>query len=289
MSTETIGWIAMISQDDGVDRPRAEYAVRVRHARPATREERFERHLSAHGVALNGGRPREAVAISETLRDLQPDSSLHWRLQVLSGLYGDGDSLIAVQAAAALGAEVARNTASRLDRCILDQWRLANPMTMPNVGADVTAGAADSAARSPEERLCDATVAAIRATRQRDPSAPRAIARLDGLLRSGLTDLYYGDGAFDHASVALARVLEESGDRAAALAAIRRRPYFIGWQPFLAASLRHEGRLAAALGDRAGAIGAYEHHLALRYAPEPSLRASTDSVRAELARLKTLR
>ena len=30
-----------------------------------------------------------------------------------------------------------------------------------------------------------------------------------------------------------------------------------------------------------------EHHLALRYDPEPAIRASTDAVRAELARLKT--
>jgi hypothetical protein len=47
-----------------------------------------------------------------------------------------------------------------------------------------------------------------------------------------------------------------------------------------------EGRLAAEVGDRGGAIRAYEHHLALRHAPEPWMRASTDSVRAELARLK---
>jgi len=32
-----------------------------------------------------------------------------------------------------------------------------------------------------------------------------------------------------------------------------------------------------------------EHHLALRYDPEPAIRASTDSVRAELARLKGVR
>jgi hypothetical protein len=36
-------------------------------------------------------------------------------------------------------------------------------------------------------------------------------------------------------------------------------------------------------------VRAYEHHLALRHDPEPPLRASTDSVRIELARLKTAR
>jgi hypothetical protein len=101
-----------------------------------------------------------------------------------------------------------------------------------------------------------------------------------------MSEFYLGDGHTDYAHLALARALEMRGDRSGALVAIRRRPYFIGWQPYLAASLRHEGRLAAALGDRDGAIRAFEHHLALRHDPEPSLRASTDSVRAELASLK---
>jgi hypothetical protein len=82
---------------------------------------------------------------------------------------------------------------------------------------------------------------------------------------------------------------EQAGDRAGALGALRYRHYFIGWQPFLATSLREEGRLAAELGDREGAIRAYEHHLALRYDPEPTIRASADSVRGELARLKATR
>ena len=286
MSTETMAWIAMITQDDGVDRPRGEHAARLRHARPATREERFERHLSVHSVALNGGRPREAADLSESLREVQPDSSLHLRLRVLSALYGEGDLPTAQQAAESLGRAPRGGLARRLDRCVLLQWRVAagevpSRETVPDTAPD---GADDSA--SPGERLCEATVDAMRATRRRDPSAPSAVARLDALLRSGPSEFYFGDGAFDHATIALARLLEQSGDRAAALAALRRRPYFIGWQPFLATSLLHEARLAAALGDRDGAIRAYEHHLALRHGPEPPRRAFTDSVRAELARLK---
>jgi hypothetical protein len=51
--------------------------------------------------------------------------------------------------------------------------------------------------------------------------------------------------------------------------------------------LREEGRLAAAVGDTAGAIRAYDHYLALRATPsdyEP-WRLQRDSVRAELAAL----
>jgi hypothetical protein len=108
---------------------------------------------------------------------------------------------------------------------------------------------------------------------------------MDELYRSGPLQFYRGDGHVEHAPIAQARLLEQQGDRVAALNALRRRPYFIGWQPFLAASLREEGRLAAAVGQRDVAIKAYQHYLTLRSNPEPALRAQADSVRAELARL----
>ena len=38
-------------------------------------------------------------------------------------------------------------------------------------------------------------------------------------------------------------------------------------------------------GDRAGAIKAYRHYLALRSDPEPALRPAVEAVRAELAKL----
>jgi hypothetical protein len=197
---------------------------------------------------------------------------------VLAGLYGDGDRAAAAQAAVALGA-LARG--SRLDRCVRAQWLLAS--------GDTLLAGGPSAGGSPAERLCEATVDAMWAVRRGDPSAPRALARLDEFVRAGPAEFYLGDGLFDHASIALARLREALGDPSGSLDALRRRPYFIGWQPFLASSLRYEGRLAAAAGDRDGAIRAYEHHLALRYDPEPSLRAATDSVRAELARLGAAR
>ena len=42
----------------------------------------------------------------------------------------------------------------------------------------------------------------------------------------------------------------------------------------------------AALGDFRGAVRAYEHYLVLRSNPEPALVPATDTVRAELARLR---
>jgi hypothetical protein len=139
-----------------------------------------------------------------------------------------------------------------------------------------------------EQVVCDAVVAAMRASLRDGGRARETTARLDSVLRTGPVEFYFGDGAVDHAAIALARLLEAPGDRAGALAALRRRPYSIGCQPFLAASLRDEGCLAAALGDVRGAVRAYEHYLALRSNPEPALVGATDSVRAELARLRAM-
>jgi tetratricopeptide (TPR) repeat protein len=285
MASETLAWIGMKSQDDGVDRRLGEQALRVREARPGTREERLERRLSLHAIALNGGRPGEATVLSESMRELEPDSAFHLRLRVLSALYGDGDRLAAEQAASALGAvRVSGESESWLNECVRAQWRLTAGEPVSIVPVPEMARE-----RSPAERLCGVTLEAMRATRRRDSSAPQAIDRLEQLLRAGVAEFYPGDGQLDYASIALARLRKQVGDRAGALAAFRYRHYFIGWQPFLATSLREEGRLAAELGDRDGAIRAYEHHLALRYDPEPAMRASTDSVRAELARLKATR
>jgi serine/threonine-protein kinase len=293
MATETLGWIGMNSQDDGVAIPFGERAIRIRHSRPGTRDERFERHLSVHAAALNAGRPGNAVALSESIRELQPDASFHLRLRVLAALYGDGDRAAAERAAAVLGSRRESEGDRALNECVLAQWRLSGrgvasvpvsgtgveraPVARPDVGGE------QSAIR---RRLCDATVEAMRASQRGDASAKEAMARLDELFRVGPAEFFLGDGHLTYAPIALARMLEASGDRAGALAAIRRRPYFIGWQPFLAASLREEGRLASLVGDRAGAVRAYEHHLALRHDPEPALRAAADSVRAELAKLR---
>jgi tetratricopeptide (TPR) repeat protein len=87
-------------------------------------------------------------------------------------------------------------------------------------------------------------------------------------------------------NLALARLLAAHGEQELALQAIRRRPYVAAYAAMcssLPEYLREEGRLAAALGDTAGAIEAYEHYLALREDPDPPWRAQWDSVKSELA------
>jgi hypothetical protein len=83
-----------------------------------------------------------------------------------------------------------------------------------------------------------------------------------------------------------AKLRAKHGDLRTALATLRRRAYHASFgTTLLAEFLREEGRLAAQTGDRAGAIRAYRHYLALRFNPEPSVKPEVELVRAELDRL----
>jgi hypothetical protein len=89
----------------------------------------------------------------------------------------------------------------------------------------------------------------------------------------------------DFANLEVARLRERQGNIAAALSAVRRRPYSYHTTDYLASYLRQEGRLAALGGDTSGAIRAYRHYLAVRSDPEPALRPLIEAVRAELEKL----
>jgi hypothetical protein len=76
------------------------------------------------------------------------------------------------------------------------------------------------------------------------------------------------------------------GDLPLALRALRRRAgaYFI-FPRYLSTFLGEEGRVAALIGDTAGAIRAYQHYLAVRPNPEPAAKAEVERVRRELSTL----
>jgi hypothetical protein len=119
---------------------------------------------------------------------------------------------------------------------------------------------------------------ALLAAAEHRPDADAAYARLDNTLLSGGTPPgWVAEGARWH---------ESQGDIRGALRTIRRRAgYDECWN--LSYLLREEGRLAALVADREGAIRAYSHYLALRYNPEPSVKPEVDRVRAELAQLQS--
>jgi hypothetical protein len=129
--------------------------------------------------------------------------------------------------------------------------------------------------------MCAAAAEAQLAAARRRPNAAAALARLDRLLAAG-SDVQQLFPTV--ATVIAVRLYEARGDRQHALALARRRTFWWNW--LLSTPLREEGRLAALVGDTAGAIRAYQHYLALRSDPEPRLRPGVDRVRTELARLE---
>ena len=132
--------------------------------------------------------------------------------------------------------------------------------------------------------LLDAQVAAM----ERRADAPILLARLDTSLLNAPAEAsaqVYADAV---GNLVAAGLWEQRGDLARALAAARRWRFGLPliYRPCLSTYLREEGRIAALMGDRARAIRAYRHYLALRSDPEPPLRAERDRVRAELALLE---
>jgi eukaryotic-like serine/threonine-protein kinase len=269
-----------------------------------------------HAFEINRGHP--AKALGDTARAGEDEYAPHTALyeRVLDAMYGDGDSVNGSQAMGELARLLARpasggsdaRAVGRTDLCVATLWRLSHGEL----------GGADQAimrlrARAPGDSpasLTTATVCAVLleaklAAASGAAGAADALDRLDTLMRSGpggqrngppvaftLSPAYVRStvgispvGFEDFANLEVAHLRERQGDLPAALAAVRRRPYAYHLTDYLAAHLREEGRLAALTGDRAGAVRAYRHYLALRSDPEPTLRPAIETIRAELAKL----
>ncbi len=137
--------------------------------------------------------------------------------------------------------------------------------------------------------VCPGLIGALLAERE-GGDARAAVLQVDSIIRpapAGPERLALWFGNF-----AVAALLARHGEPARALAAVRRACPWETWRAtyrgagLIAPCLRLEGRYAALTGDRAGAVRAYEHYLALREDPEPPWRAQRDSVVAELAAVR---
>ena len=269
-----------------------------------------------HAFELNRGHP--SAALADTARADETEYGPHAALyeRVLDALYGDGDSLSGAGAARELARLVARATSAapealavaQADLCVATLWRLNHG----DVGGAVEAirrlrsrVTGESPQSHTTNAVCTALLEAKHAAATGAASAAAALDRLDSLMRSGpggqrngpsvaftLSPAYVRSmvgispvGFEDFANLEVARLRERQGDLRGALAAVRRRAYAYHLTDYLAAHLREEGRLAALAGDRAEAVRAYRHYLALRSAAEPALRPVVEAVRAELAKL----
>jgi hypothetical protein len=202
-----------------------------------------------------------------------------------AALFNDGERAVADSSAREMERTLARDTLRPLSpdaRRPTSVAMLGQSMWYLDRGDTVRAAAAtDWLQRHADSRnsVFSVVPAMLIATSARRPDGVVLRALVDSMARDGCCALP------PFVNFALAHAYEESGDEAGALRAIRRG---VGYNPprMLAVQRREEGRLAARLGDRAGAIRAYEHYLALRSDPEPPFVAQRDSIRAKVNRLK---
>jgi hypothetical protein len=172
------------------------------------------------------------------------------------------------------------------DACALAQWAIAHKDTAAARRALRIMRATDGAEQvtlSVSAPVCARLTEAAIAVETNGADARRRVLQLDSLV---LTTTALGDIAtFGH--LAVARFHRRLGQPELALQALRRRSYMTAaWPRYLAATLREEGELAALVGDRAGAISAYEAYLAIRGEPDPSVMPQVTTVRAALQTLR---
>ncbi len=133
-----------------------------------------------------------------------------------------------------------------------------------------------------DRRLCASVLDAALAVAAHRPDARLLLARADSIWVYSLTAVWW------YYTPVVGRLYDAIGEPREALRVFRRR--FVasndpGEAAGLTTLLREEGRLAASLGDREGAIAAYRRYLDLRLRPDPALVPQRDSVRAALDEL----
>jgi hypothetical protein len=290
---ENIGQLDAVGLDD------VERAAAVLQQRQGAGSGRWLSLTYRYALALNRGRPKSALAALATLNVATPVGHDALRAHVLDGLFGDGDSAAAGQAAGQLDRRVPAILAPDPDTrdgqlndlCDTELWRVSHGDfsrihgTIDRLRHGAPEGAASDAVSF--QQLCAAMLRAIQATVVVHGDAAAAGDALDSML-----EVVPGSAPsiVVAAILTLARLRESQGEFARALAVIRHRGYGRvggGGPNFLATCFREEGRLAALAGDRPGAIRSYRKYLALRSRPEPTLQQDVDHVRSELALLES--
>jgi hypothetical protein len=261
-------------------------------SRTRTEDERNDASWFGYVVALNQGRPREAMGLYSNR--VPQDSDWH----LLKVLYWNGvieDIELVLRRAdstarAPFGPTAAEQWSQLRTTCWLALWRTGRGETsgvgslLQRLEAGLTMG--DSVVPDGAAPVCTSLVRATLAVRQGRTDAMSLVAQVDSILLSTPYRNDYRIGVL-LPNLLVAALYEELEQPERALAAVRRRPYHwpVGGVYYLSTMLREEGRLAELTGDREGAIRAYTHYLELRADPEPEVLPEVQAVREELAKL----
>jgi len=284
----TLRAIARTSQFDGIRIQDGADALALLQRRAVQASDLASLAVAEHSLAVNRGRPHDALAVTTRLRRILPGSHAWLRLRVLDALYAEGDTVAAYAAANELaelvGVKLAgASTGSDVwlaDACVLAQWRLTHGDTTGVAGIVASLAQAQRTAAPPllvstAPNACAVLLDAALAVALGRPDASARLQRADSMV---FTPQIAGDAAA-YAPLLMARLHERRGSAALALRAVRRRTYMAGWPRYLANAWVTEARLAAQVGDAAGAAAAYQRFLTLRDTPEKAVSPQVDSVR----------
>jgi DNA-binding SARP family transcriptional activator/TolB-like protein len=288
-------WIIQAAQFDGVAAPNAAAAAQALIGRGGSTEELIDAYLLAHDVALNGGRPVEALAALEGVDAARPRTQDADRRRVLDALYSVGDTLaagaadarIAISAEGAIEKSVQDRAMQYRNMCVHAQWRLSR-RDLPTVARMIARlmNVANPAGVLPESAHGEVAVCRALLEAMTSVGAGRAELRTRlATLESIIVAASPGDG-LAYFPIARSRLYAESGDTALALSAVRERIYFAFNAPYMTTHLREEARYALTLSDTAGAVRALRHYVALRHGAAGPAGAEAVEAQALLERLE---
>jgi eukaryotic-like serine/threonine-protein kinase len=271
-----------------------ELALEVARATAGTGEERRVVARRARAFALDRGRIDEARRAFLELRDAGADPVEILALQVEDALYWDADTAEGAEAAEGLSRHLgpAEGWADLLERaspisvralCTLQQWQLArgDAADAPRA-AEVLRRLAEADPRGagrPAARVCAELLEAWSAHVEGSPEAGARLAALEAFLQEGQS----GAPQTPQATLALARILEASGDVDGAARVASWVIYHPDYLLYITTFLRTQAELAARSGDTEKARELYALYLAFVSHPTPGTRPAEEAQRAREA------
>jgi DNA-binding SARP family transcriptional activator len=294
LDLSTLRQIRTASLASGVALQDADRASALLIARASSPQERQQALFQAHMVALNRGRPQLADSLLRERRKADTLGLNSWNSTTLAALYGNGIRKTAEEIVQArttwLAAHplpaVPRPRASRTfvsstvaGTYTIPAMRLQQAMWDYHNGDTASASASARWLYERDFAWLGDVMQMLLATDRKRADAAALRARVDSLARGGCC------APPVYVNLPLAHAFARAGDDSAALRALRRgRARYAMY--FLATHLKEEGEAAYRLKDDTAALRAFDHYLALRSDPEPSLVAERDSVRALVERLR---
>jgi len=259
-------------------------ALEFARTRVSSDAERRELQGRSRVFYLIRGQPRRAQETMWT-----PRTAFDSAVIILDAIYADADTLAAKEVAAPVPHTFTRPGDSVEDGSVFERYAVAQyHLSRGSLGSARQAVRAWRGSWTPEDTssgrlfaahcaiLLDAQLTAL----DGKPEALARLVELDSVLQG------FGGPLEPYGNIVAARLWNERGIPARALAAVRRRVAGLRVRAVLIAYIRDEARYAALAGDRDGAIREYRHYLRLRSDAEPAVRPKVDEVRAELAALE---